>query len=37
VAFNNLDLSKEGEQICKNYLKAVLNFWYPKLPNEGVE
>ena len=34
---NNLELSVEGENICKYYLRSLLNFWYPKLPEDGVE
>jgi hypothetical protein len=34
---NNLRLAQEGEKICKFYLRALFNFWYPNLPDEGVE
>ncbi len=34
---NNLKLANDGEKICKYYIKALFNFWYPNLPNEGVE
>lgn len=34
---NNSSLAKEGEYLCKNYIRALLNFWYPKLPTQGVE
>jgi len=34
---NNAQLAEEGEEICRNYLRAVFNFWYPKLPQAGVE
>jgi hypothetical protein len=34
---NNLKLANEGEKICKYYIKALFNFWYPNFPNEGVE
>lgn len=37
ISQNNAVLSKEGETICKNYIRALLNFWYPKLPIQGVE
>jgi len=37
VSFNNLSLAKEGENVCKCYLEAVLNFWYPNLPKQGVD
>lgn len=34
---NNANLATEGESICKNYIRALLNFWYPKLPAQGIE
>lgn len=37
VSYNNLSLASEGEKICKYYLEAVLNFWYPNLPKQGTE
>lgn len=33
---SNNALSIKGESICRNYLKAVFKFWYPNLPEEGV-
>lgn len=34
---NNSELSLNGEKICRSYIKAIFNFWYPKLPKEGIE
>ena len=34
---SNTELVKEGELTCKYYIKATLQFCYPKLPNEGIE
>ncbi len=34
---NNANLAVEGETICKFYIRAILNFWYPKLPQQAVE
>lgn len=36
-AMNNLELRTEGESITTNYLKALLRFWYTKIPNQGIE
>lgn len=37
TAASNTELAKEGENICKYYIRAILQFWYPKFPNEGIE
>lgn len=36
-SLNNAVLALEGEKICKNYIRAVFSFWYPKFPQEGVD
>lgn len=34
---DNNKLAKLGSSLCSTYIRAILNFWYPKLPQEGVE
>lgn len=36
VSQNQLKLAQEGEQTCEFYLRAVLAFRYPKLPEQGI-
>lgn len=34
---NNLELSQEGQKICRASLESVLKFWYDRLPDEGIK
>jgi len=34
---NNSMLAIDGEKISRLYLKALFKFWYPNLPEEGIE
>ncbi|CAF0963210.1 unnamed protein product, partial [Adineta ricciae] len=34
---HNSELAKKGEQIAEEFIQKALRYWYPKLPQEGVD